>query len=232
MGLKESILEALEVVYEMLELILCTIELMMFVVGVASMSWFLLVVSVREWLMLFVHNNVASGVMVLKLGAFVCCVILLEKETVCTCCSSSKKGLHACGSPSTIYILKRQPEIVSVRNQNATKNCFSTQPETDWCKSLFFMQPENLNPNPRSKQREDENSGETEGKIPIRDQNSGDIPLRGERVAATRGGSGAVDEDEDTEEKNGRGSNDEGLADLERLGHLERLGDGDLERWI
>ncbi|KAG2405140.1 uncharacterized protein HKW66_Vig0043950 [Vigna angularis] len=110
MGLKESILEALEVVYEMLELILCTIELMMFVVGVASMSWFLLVVSVREWLMLFVHNNVASGVMVLKLGAFVCCVILLEKETVCTCCSSSKKGLHACGSPSTIYILKSNDE--------------------------------------------------------------------------------------------------------------------------
>ncbi|KOM41375.1 hypothetical protein LR48_Vigan04g157300 [Vigna angularis] len=45
------------------------------------------------------------------------------------------------------------------------------------------------------------------------------------RVAA-RGGSGAVDEDEDIEGKNGGGSNDGGLADL------EQLGDGDLNRWI
>ncbi|KOM45546.1 hypothetical protein LR48_Vigan06g085200 [Vigna angularis] len=42
-----------------------------------------------------------------------------------------------------------------------------------------------------------------------------------QRVAATRGGSGAVDEDEDIEGNNGGGSNDGGLADLERLGHLD-----------
>ncbi|KOM48687.1 hypothetical protein LR48_Vigan07g239100 [Vigna angularis] len=44
--------------------------------------------------------------------------------------------------------------------------------------------------------------------------------------AAARGGSGAMDEDEDIQGKNGGGSNDGGLTDL------ERLGDGDLDRWI
>lgn len=65
-----------------------------FVMGVASMSQFLLIVIVRGWLVFFLHNKVSSRVVALWISAFV---------FVCFCW----KGLHACGSPSAIYILKR-----------------------------------------------------------------------------------------------------------------------------
>ncbi|KOM31038.1 hypothetical protein LR48_Vigan01g059300 [Vigna angularis] len=74
------------------------------------------------------------------------------------------------------------------------------------------------------------NEPETPSGFPITQGFDGWRKMKIQRVAATRGGSGAVDKDEDTKGKNGGGSNDGGLADLERLGHLERLGDDDLER--